>query len=131
MDNAKSPVELRDNPGHSDLQALISEAPFEILAKIFLEFRDLALEESPPSLRTFMTVSQRAAKRATLRCEYGYTESTRRHPALAPRASPSAPPPSTSASAIPTSIFSASSWAFPSSLTHWSFAITRHPPPFQ
>ncbi|KAJ6459216.1 hypothetical protein C8R45DRAFT_1081457 [Mycena sanguinolenta] len=47
MDNAKSPVELRDNPGHSDSQALISEAPFEILAKIFLEFRDIALAEGP------------------------------------------------------------------------------------
>ncbi|KAJ6455020.1 hypothetical protein C8R45DRAFT_1188746 [Mycena sanguinolenta] len=58
MDNAKFPVELRDNPGHSDSQALISEAPFEILAKIFLEFRDIALVESPPSLQAFMPVSQ-------------------------------------------------------------------------
>ncbi|KAJ6468834.1 hypothetical protein C8R45DRAFT_1167530, partial [Mycena sanguinolenta] len=57
-DKAKSPVELRDKPAHSDSQALISEAPFEILAKIFLEFRDIALKESSPSLQTFMAVSQ-------------------------------------------------------------------------
>ncbi|KAF8134085.1 hypothetical protein K438DRAFT_1997911, partial [Mycena galopus ATCC 62051] len=58
MDKDKSPVELRDNLSvvHSDL-SLIS-TPFEILAQIFLEFRDIALEESPPSLQTLLAISQ-------------------------------------------------------------------------
>ncbi|KAF8135286.1 hypothetical protein K438DRAFT_1882765 [Mycena galopus ATCC 62051] len=57
MDEDKSPFELRDTVSIAHGGPL-SFVPFEILAKIFLQFRDIALEESPPSLQTLMTVSQ-------------------------------------------------------------------------